>query len=671
MLKTVGFLLLCFFICLILCSCIDSGLQIGDVTQYLNSFTAMDYEMMYSFTAPAVDIDKETFVQKYEAVFSGLGVTEIVINDLSGPDNNGVFSYTATYKTKEYGDFTNDYKLKAMFSDSGGAVLWDYSLIFPEMEKGSSVRVRTLKASRGEIFAADGSLLAKNAYADTIYMDTSKVQDITDVADAICPITGMTSIEIIDKFNSALEKGTKFVVLGAFFSDELTELQKQNVLLVPGLGIDDQQYTPIRNYPLGEKASHIIGYIGYGDNQTKREKVGVVGLEAAYEDQLCGQDGKIIFIEDRWGNNIRTLYEIPCEQGQDLRLTIDPSLQQKAYDALGTCLQQGQTGVAIVMDASTGYVEATVSYPSYDNNVFTFPVSEEIWQQLNSADSDKPLVSRATQGLYPPGSVLKPFTAAVALDSKVITPETIFDGKIVDNQWTPDEEGWNWQSITRIDDSGTPLKLYNALVCSDNIYFAYIALKLGDEKFIEYLERIGMEQAVPFDLPIKKANAVNATTSMYRKLLADMGYGQGELLVTPVQLAAMYTAFANGTGDMYQPVLVQKICQTKGFDYNVLSEKQPSVWVEDVVSNSSLDILTPILKDVINSGTGRPARIPGVDIAGKTGTAEIGNDKSREISWFAGYWLNGYYDRLVIVMVDVAAGEGAVKFDIAKTLLKP
>ena len=672
--RVITAVLLCMIIGLSLCAC-GSAQQTYDITEYLNCFAAMDYSAMYALTAPVVDIDEEAFVQKYEAIFSGLGVTEVVIENVSGPTEDGVYTYTATYKTEEYGDFTNDFTLNAGIRSDACMVLWDYSLIFPEMEEGSSVRVETEEASRGEIFAADGTLLAANTYADTVYMNTSKVEDITEVADVIVPITDLTNTEIIDMFNAAVEDETEIVVLDAFYPDELTDEQKESILSVAGLGIDDEIYTLIRSYPLGEKAAHIIGYTGYvsedelPEGYSDSERIGIAGLESAYESELHGTDGKIIYIRDKWGKNVRTLYEVPVEEGEDLRLTIDASLQEKAYDALDTYLdlEQGESGVALVLDASTGYVEAAVSYPSYDNNWFTFSRSNETWEYLNADENNQPLFSRITQGLYPPGSVLKPFTAAIALDTGTITEETVFEGEIVDNQWTI-EDGWK---ITRIEDSGTPLKLYNAMIKSDNIYFAYVALQLGDDTFLDYLERIGLEEAVPFDLPVKEANTVNATSSMTKYLLADMGYGQGELLVTPVQLAAMYTAFANGTGDMMEPILVERICQTDGLDYNTISTQDPTVWIEDAVSSESMQVLSPILEAVIESGTGHGAKVSGVSIAGKTGTAEIGDDKSREISWFVGYWLDGSYDRLVVVMVDVAAEAGQVKFSIAKELLSP
>ena len=671
--------LLCAVIILPQAACgANSPVKSYDISAYMDAFEAMDWNAMWAQVSPDAEIDKDSFLKKYEAIFSGIGVEEVEVTDVAGPDADGVFTYNATYRTKDYGDFTNAYRLTVWpGADGTGKVMWNYSLIFPEMEAGSSVRVSTLTASRGEIFAADGTLLAANGYADTVFMDTAKVQDIAAAAAAAGPVTGLSASQITEKFNTAKEKGTQFVALGAFAPGQLTEEQRQSLLAVEGLGIDDKMYTPIREYPMGASASHMVGYMGYpldAEGNAAAEKAGVSGLEMAYNEQMKGQNGKIIYIEDRWGRNIRTLWEQKRQEGQDLRLTIKPDLQQAAFDALSTNLDytKGQSGVAIVLDAKTGFVEAMASYPSYDDNLFTFGMSEETWAFLQASTSNQPLFFRATQGQYPPGSVIKPFTAVAALEANAVTPETEFEGEIVDGKrWTPDVEGWDGRYITRVDDSGTPLKLYNGLIKSDNIYFAYIAMKLGGEKFTEYMERIGMEAAVPFDLPVKEANLINSDSQMTLSRLADSGYGQGQLLVTPLQMAAMYTAFANGAGSMMKPVLVEKLCRTDGTEYTTVSKTEPSVWIESAVKSGTLDTLTPILHDVVEEGTGKPARIRGVQIAGKTGTAEKFDDKSREISWFAGYWLDGYYDRLVIVMVDVATEEGPVKFEIAKALLKP
>ncbi len=670
-------IIICIMLVFALVGCEVEAEPTADITSYLNSLMAKDYAAMFAMSSPIVNIDRDTFVQKYETIFSGLGVHQITIDSLSAPNDAGVFTYIATYKTADYGDFTNRFTLQTGLIDGVHMVLWDYSLIFPEMSEGATVKVRTIFAQRGEIFAADGSVLAGNAFADTVYMDTGKVSDITSVTDAVCPIVGLTNTQVVEMFNKALGKGTQIVVLGEFFDGALTDEQKETILSVAGLGIDDEMYTPIRDYPMGEPAAHMIGYTGFYSEEnlpvgySVSDRAGLSGLEASYESELRGTDGKIVFIEDKWGKQLRTLYLEPCDEGKDLRLTIDPVMQETAFGALRDLLdlELGETGVAIVMDASTGYIEAMASYPSYDNNLFSFSLSEETWQYFNAPESKEPLFSRATQGLYPPGSVFKPFTATAALQNSAITQNTVFPGKIVNNQWMPSEPSWYWEPITRVDDSGSPLKLSNALVHSDNIFFAYAAMSLDQDDFLNYLRRIGMEQAVPFDLPLKPANLV--TREIDRRLIADMGYGQGEILLTPLQMASMYTAFANGIGDMLEPILVEKISQTDGLNYNTLLQNDATVWIENAVSQESLDVLLPLLSEVVKSGTGQYVKISGVDIAGKTGTAEIGNDKSREISWFAGYWTDGYYKRLVVVLVDTAADEGRVKFDIAKLLLNP
>jgi cell division protein FtsI/penicillin-binding protein 2 len=666
-------LLLCAAVVLLLAACAAQSAPKGyDISAYISAFESMDFNAMWDQVSPDAKADKEAFLSKYKDIFTGMGIQEVAVDNLSGPDTNGVYTYTATYKTKDYGDFTNDYTLTARPDEAGnGKVMWDYSLIFPEMEAGSSVRVETEKASRGEIFAADGTLLARNSFADTVYLDTTKVKDIAAAAAAASPVTGLSEADITEKYNKAKENSTKIVTLGAYPLNKLTDAQKQSILSVEGLGIDNEMYTPIRDYPLGATTSHMVGYVGYPKDS--KVKAGLSGLEAAYEEQLKGKDGKIIYIEDKWGKNIRTLWEEKMQEGEDLRLTIKTDLQIKAFNALYQNLdyKKGQSGVAIVLDAASGNVEAMASYPSFDNNLFSFPLSDETWNTLQATESNHPLIFRATQGQYPPGSVIKPFTAAAALEAGAITPDTTFDGMIEDNKWLPTEAGWDGSKITRVSDSGTPLQLHNGLVNSDNIYFAFIALKLGAESFAEYMERVGMGAAVPFDLPVKEAQIINTGEKMTRSRLADSGYGQGQLLVTPLQIAAMYTAFANGTGNMMRPVLVEKLCRSDGLDYSTVSEAKPSVWINGAVKQSTLDTLTPILHDVVESGTGQRARVNGVSIAGKTGTAEIGNDKSREISWFAGYWMDGTYDRLVVVMVDVATEEGPVKFEIAKALLTP
>ena len=203
--------LLCIILVFAAVGCDKQEEEAVDITPYLNSFMDMDYTAMFSYCSPIVDIDKEGFVKKYNDIFSGLGVTKITIDSLSEPSEDGEFSFSATYFTEKYGDFSNTFKLKTGLIDDKHMVLWDYDLIFPEMSEGCSVKVSTLHAERGEMFAADGTIVAANSFAYTVYMDTGKVDNLTKVVDAVGEICGLTETQLVNLFNEELKKGTEIV----------------------------------------------------------------------------------------------------------------------------------------------------------------------------------------------------------------------------------------------------------------------------------------------------------------------------------------------------------------------------------------------------------------------------------------------------------------------------
>lgn len=280
------------------------------------------------------------------------------------------------------------------------------------------------------------------------------------------------------------------------------------------------------------------------------------------------------------------------------------------------------------------------------------------------------MYARCTKGLYPPGSVIKPFTIVPSLELGVLTPSTQFTGTIVNNQWMPNRSDWNSKPITRAGNSGSPLTLTNALIHSDNIYFAWAALKVGEENLVAYLKRIGFESEFDFDLDVGMSNITNEGTTIYPRMLADLGYGQAQMLMSPIQIASLYTAYANGTGDSVRPTLIQAVKQTQGTQYVTIKTLTPEVAVYDVFNENTYHIILPLMKRVITEGTGRSAQTSGVTLAGKTGTAEVGTYIA-EISWFAGFWVDGSYDRLVLVALESKEGQGSVKFTIAKALLTP
>ena len=221
------------------------------------------------------------------------------------------------------------------------------------------------------------------------------------------------------------------------------------------------------------------------------------------------------------------------------------------------------------------------------------------------------------------------------------------------------------------------MNMTNCMLHSDNIYFADVALKIGQEKFIAYFnEKLGMDKSLPYELGAARSQLYSRGSVMDNKMLADSGYGQGQVLVTPLQLAAMFSAFANN-GDMPTPRITDGLYVTDGVEYKCIRKSEYSVWMEDAISTNAINKIIPMLQGVVDpnkNGTGRSLRVTNVDVAAKTGSAEIGKDKTRMYSWFAGFRLNVAQEdeRVVIVMLDVpdSGAYSSLKFQIARELLK-
>jgi len=212
--------------------------------------------------------------------------------------------------------------------------------------------------------------------------------------------------------------------------------------------------------------------------------------------------------------------------------------------------------------------------------------------------------------------------------------------------------------------------MHNGIIDSDNIYFAYASLRTGETLFSELLQKAGLDEAMPFELPISPAQLKNTDTSWTKMLLAESSFGQGEVLITPLHAAYAFSAFANN-GSIMEPYFIKGFYYTKENRYVPKELHEESIWKQDAVSKDAVRIIEPMLKDVIVSGTGQYLNL--ANVAGKTGTAQIGSDRSREISWFVGYRLNTNDPRLVLVMLELPANSeefSRVKFKIAAALLK-
>ncbi len=649
--------------------------------QFLDHIAKGRYDEAYALlTAPAVArIKQADFVDLYKTSFEKMQITSCKIDhvqtEVVDSQGHSTFTFDMVYTSTLAGEMRETHVLPLVNEKGEWCVDFSPSLIFTDMDWGDYITQRDLWPTRGEIFTADGSPLALNCVADTVFVNLSKIKD--EDKDALCSSLaselGMNETTISETLQSPRALREKMAIIKSYMPGALDDAKKDKLLSIPGVGIDSSSLRKARKYPQGSMLAHTIGYVGKitaeelaareGQGYDADSLIGKQGLEKQYEDVLHGSPGFEVGIFDDTGRLKHSLYKKDKKDGFDLHLTIDAGLQEYAEMALAAKLPKGQTGAVIAMNAETGDVRAIASYPTYDNNYFSLGVPKEIWDQLNDKNGDKPLFNRALTGLYPPGSTFKPFVAAKAMESGTINTNTVFSGTIKNNYyWTPEGTSWT-KPIKRAHITPNPLNLHNALVWSDNIFFAWTAMQMGKDKMDELAKDMGLLDPFPFDLPVAKANYVNKDSDYDKRLLADTGYGQGNLLATPLQWATYACAFA--TGNVPKPLLVKSLYETDGLKYQVSQEFQPSLIHEGLWKSSTQNILKPILQDIVDEGTGSQISVPNKTIIGKTGTAEIGNDKSREIAWFVGVSMNTQEKLLVLVMVDVPEGQGNKKFEIA------
>ena len=345
----------------------------------------------------------------------------------------------------------------------------------------------------------------------------------------------------------------------------------------------------IRKYPKGKLYSHIIGYHSkvYGKSL----------LEMSYDRELLGKgDINISF------NELRS--------GYDLRLTIDNDLQKYAYDQLS-----GRDGAVVALEPSTGKILAMVSYPDFDPNTESL---ENNWKYIVERE-DSPLLARATSGLYPPGSTYKIVTAATAYSagyaSKTFEDDGVFD---LDSLKVENYGGEVFGEMS----------LKTAFEQSSNDVFCTLGYELGAENVKNAAESFGINKDMPFDLPSERSRIEYKKMSNADAALVSIG--QGQLLMTPLHVAMMGATIANG-GKMMKPYLVGSITTASGL---TLSETKPELLYQPI-SSLAADYLNELMVGVVQNGTGKSARISGITVAGKTGTAE--NETNKDHAWFVGY----------------------------------
>lgn len=592
---------------------------------YTQSWQNKDYETMYSMLSDESKkyISKEDFINRYTNIYSSIEAESIKIS-IDSKNKKEESTKTsipfALAMTTAAGDINIDgysanlVKEKVDNKDSW-CINWDEKMIFPQMEKGDKVRIDTTEGKRGEIHDKNGAGLAVNGTVIQIgiYPKDFEAKKATN-SEQLAKILDINPSVITEKLaaNSNPEFFVPIVTISASEKDKITA-----ALAIDG--VLKQSKDNSRLYNGGEAFGSLIGYIGeitaeeLKDNKDKgyseTSLIGKRGLEQVFEEKLRSKDGKHIYISRESDKSQIEIAKTEPKNGENLTLSIDSDLQKKIYDSMN-----GEKGASTAIDPKTGAILAMVSSPSYDSNNFTTYVTQTIkakWEAASNAQFDNRFKLS-----YAPGSTFKLFTAMVGLEKSIINPTEGIN--ISGKQWQPDKS-WGDYKVTRVTDTGAAVNLKDAFVYSDNIYFAQTALKIGKEKFLEKAKEFGIGEVLPIDFPMVASKISEDGTIKNDIALADSSYGQGQVLMTPLQLALMYSSIVND-GNIMKPSLVNGT---------------PSIWKQKVISPENAKILVEDLKAVIDdpNGTAHSIQKPGVSLAGKTGTAELkkdANDTSAE-----------------------------------------
>lgn len=606
------------------------------LNNYVSLINEKNYEAMYDQITEESkqNISREDFIARNKNIYEGIDATDLKleIKEVTKEGNTARISYTETMSTSA-GNITINNTTNLEKQDKTYKIKWSSSQIFPQLRDTDKVRVSTLKSSRGEILDRNGVKLAENGKISSVGIVPGKLGKNRDEnISKISELTGVSTDYINTQLSASYVKDDTFVPIKKVAMNN-TEL-KDKLLEIPGVMINQ---VDARVYPFGEQTSHITGYVqavssedlenNEGKGYNSDSIIGKAGLEYAYEDKIRGIDGVEIYIADENGNKLHVIAKQDKQDGEDVKLTIDSNLQSKLYEQL-----KNDKGFFVVLDPETGEVLALVSTPSYDANSFVLGLTNSEWEELNN-DPAKPLYNRFLQ-TYCPGSTFKAVTAGIALTTGTITRDTTYNYQGL--SWQKDSSWGNYNVTTLTGYSGAK-NVTNALMNSDNIFFAQATLAIGNEKYTENLQKLGFNKEIDFPLSIKKSQYSNTDKIETEIKLADTGYGQGDLLVNPIHMASIYSAFANN-GKMVKPYL----------EYS-----NGKVDYEDVFSEESANIVKDALIQVVESGTATDMKIPGLTIAGKTGTAELKTSsedtESGTLGWFDCFTTNRLEGNLLIV----------------------
>ncbi len=539
---------------------------------------------------------------------------------------------------------------------------------FGKKSEENSVRTIVKEPVRGYMFDRTGRLVVDVGPAYTITV-TPAVFDTNNLA-FLSSLLKMDSAVIQGRINRGrvYSRFSPVRIKRDIDFKTLTTVEEK-LYLLPGVSYE---VTSKRSYPFNVRAPHLLGYckeisdaqlVKFGTAYQQGDLIGSSGLEASYETFLRGEKGYEFISVNSKGQLLGPLEEgrrdIPSKEGFDLILSLDFGLQ-----AFAESLMTNYLGALVAIDPNNGEVLALVSKPDFDPSVFSGVTSSEIWTRLNT-DPDKPLFNRATMTRYPPGSAFKMLIAAAALEEGII-----------DEHYRITCGGafrFGKKVFKDLHVHGST-NVVEAIQRSCNVFFYQLILKVGLDRLTEYGKRFGFGLPTGFDIG-EESSGILPSTEYYDRVygkgkwtqgyLVSLGIGQGEIGVSPMQMARYVGALANG-GTLHQPHAVSSIRNKRTNRLDIIDHGEFPIWLDA----SIMKIIREGMRRVVEEpgGTGSMARIPGIVSAGKTGTAE--NPHGKDHAWYIGFAPFDHPKIAVAVLLENAGFGGAKAAPVAGMIME-
>jgi len=634
----------------------------GVAQAYLDAWRTGDYDTMYSLLTPdsQLRINREQLQGFYDHVLNEATVEQIDIQLQSllhdGLEASALFH--ASWQTRLFGSLDTDNQMRLQFLDNRWGVMWQPTLVMPQLGEGLTLTFLGEKPARGNIYDKDFHALATEGQMITVGVIPQFLDDPEKVVEVVSRVTNVKP----DKIQAAIAVARPdwFVPVGDISFD--ASLEYDNLLRqFPGV---DRRAHAVRTYSDGETASHIIGYMGAIPAERKDDYlsqgyqpddlIGLAGVEGWGEPYLAGKRGGRLVTLSSSQNVMAEIASVPTESGSSVYLTIGTGFQATVERLLGDRL-----GAIVVLDPQSGTVHALASYPRFKPAVLTSGFDVDAWTELYT-DEKHPLVNRATQGVYPPGSIFKIVSISGALESLGMKPDRQFT---CTGKWAG--LGQEFEKTCWLEGGHGNISLADGLTQSCDVVFYEVGLALYQQNpklLPEWARAFGFggptgiqgvseSTGVVVDDAWKRANLGEP---LFPGDAVNSAIGQGYMLTTPLQVTRMLAAIGNG-GRLVKPRLVDRIVSLDGTEQGFAPEDAGML----PLSPENMALIRSSLEAVVSGarGTARAAfeGIP-YTVAGKTGTSESGQEKPH--AWFAGY-APADEPRVAIAVILEYAGEGS------------